>query len=69
MKYKDKFIVEKFIGIKWILHSHHKNSEYAIINAEIVINSKKASGVRIKYNGEIEYNYKDLLKLIKENKK
>jgi len=69
MKHKDKYIVEKFIGVKWRFHSPHKNLEYVIINAVVVINSKKASGVRIKYNGEIKYNYKDLLKIIKENKK
>jgi hypothetical protein len=67
MKKKIKYIVERYEDKKWIFSSDHENREWAIINAEIIYDSRKLK-IRIKHKGKVIFNTTHLLKL-KENKK
>lgn len=60
MKYK----VELFIKNNWIIHSWHKNEDFAIFNAENISKGRKCDA-RVVYKGDIVQQFKGL-QILKE---
>jgi len=51
----DIYIVEVFMDNEWIRYSYHCNQCKAVINAEVIHNSRNAP-VRVIHEGQIVFN-------------
>lgn len=52
---EDIFIVEIMLDNEWVRTSYHKNRCIAVINAEVLHNSRSAP-VRVIFEGQIVFN-------------